>query len=230
MKVVVVEDEHLTALFLKETLEALDCQVVKQFEDGRAALDFVADHPVDLVIMDVELEGELNGIQAAVEIRSRFSIPSVFITSHNDSNTIREAMQAEPLGYVIKPISASHVESIVGVVKGLLSKGPAPGPEGAVSELTQLGDGYSYNYDSKNLFHDGAPVDLTSSELKLFDLCLRRHGNIVPHSVIDEYVWDGKIVTDSTRRGLFHRLRKKLDNKLFETVIGVGCRITLLKR
>jgi DNA-binding response OmpR family regulator len=227
MKVVVVEDEHLTALFLKETLEALACQVMGLFEDGSAVLDFVKESPVDLVIMDVELEGEINGIQAAVELRSRFDIPSVFITSHNDSNTIREAMLAEPLGYVIKPISASHVESIVGVVKGLLSKKRASVPQNSDAEATPLGDGYSYNYDSKNLFHNGVPIDLTASELKLFDLCLRRHGNIVPHSVIDEYVWEGKVVTDSTRRGLFHRLRGKLNNRLFETVIGIGCRITL---
>ncbi|MFC1747962.1 helix-turn-helix domain-containing protein [Pseudomonadota bacterium] len=132
---------------------------------------------------------------------------------------------------LIKPISVSHVESVVGVVKGLLSKEVAPQQEAATPDTTALGLGYSYsynyNYTSKNLFLDGTPVDLTSSELKLFDLCLCRKGTIVPYEVIDERVWGDKVVSDSTRRGLYHRLRTKLNNQLFETVVGIGCRIQL---
>lgn len=226
MNVVIVEDERLTAMFLKETLEKLDCHVAGLFDQGGDAVSFAQENPVDFVIMDVEIQGEVNGVQAAIELRKN-NIPSVFITSHNDSETISQAMQAEPLGYVIKPISVSHVESVVGVVKGLLGKEVASPQVKSTPDESPLGLGYSYNYEAQSLFHEGSPVNLTSSELKLFDICLRRKGTIVPYEVIDEHVWGDKVVSDSTRRGLYHRLRTKLNNQLFETVVGIGCRIQL---
>jgi DNA-binding response OmpR family regulator len=224
MNVVIVEDEPMTAGLLQEALEKHGCHVAGSFNNGAAVLEFAGENSIDFVVMDVELQGEVNGVDAAIELRRSHNIPSVFITSHNDSSTISRAMEAQPLGYIIKPISVSHVESIVGVVKGLLGKESGTAPK---AELQSLGLGYSYNYETQNLFCDGEPVNLTSSELKLFDLCLRRKGTIVPYSVIDEQVWDGKIVSDSTRRGLYHRLRSKLNNNFFETVIGIGCRIQL---
>lgn len=226
MNVVIAEDERLTAIFLEETLQKLDCHVAGSFDNGADLLEFASAHPVDFVIMDIELQGETNGVDAAIALRREHDIPVVFITSHNDSDTIGRAMQAEPLGYVIKPISVSHVESVVGVVTGLLGREAAK-PQTKAPERTPLGLGFSYNYEAKNLFRDDSPVDLTASELKLFDLCLRRKGTIVPYNVIDEEVWASKVVTESTRRGLSHRLRNKLDNQLFETVIGIGCRIRL---
>jgi len=226
MNVIIVEDERLTAMFLEETLEKLGCHITGLFDKGSAALEFAADNPVDFVIMDIEIQGGINGIQLATELRKKFNIPSVFITSHNDSATINEAMQAAPLGYIIKPISVSHVESVVGVVKGLLGKDVKPCKE-KVLDLVSIGLGYTYDYQSKNLFYNETPIDLTSSELKLFDLCLRRQGNIVPYEVIDGCVWGGKVVSDSTRRGLYYRLRSKLNKQLFETVPGIGCRIQL---
>ncbi len=224
MNVAIVEDEPMTASFLQETLGKHGCHVAGSFDTGAAVLEFARENSVDFVIMDVELQGKVNGVDAAIELRRTHNIPSVFITSHNDSATISRAMEAQPLGYIIKPISVSHVESIVGVVKGLLGKESGTDQK---SETQPLGLGYSYNYETQNLFCDGEPVDLTSSELKMFDLCLRRKGTIVPYSVIDEQVWDGKVVSDSTRRGLYHRLRSKLNNHFFETVVGIGCRIQL---
>lgn len=224
MNVVIVEDENLTVIFLKETLEKFGCNVVGSFSDGSSLLEFVKDNPVDFVIMDIEIKGSKNGVQSAIELRKQYDIPSVFITSHNDSETISNAMSASPLGYVIKPISVSHIESIVGVVNGLLSNKEAK-PQGP--SKAELGLGYSYDYDSKSLFLEDNPIDLTSSESKLFDLCLRRKGTVVPYEVIDSQVWEGKVVSDSTRRGLYHRLRTKLDNNFFETVVGIGCRVQL---
>ena len=226
MNVAIAEDERLSAIFLEETLGKLGCQVVGSFDNAAALLKSISGNPVDFVIMDIELQGKINGVDAAITLRREHNIPVVFITSHNDSDTIGRAMQAEPLGYVIKPISVSHIESVVGVVKGLLGRDvtvqKSSGPE-----RTTLGHGFSYNSETRSLFRDNNPVDLTASELKLFDLCLRRKGTIVPYNVIDDEVWEGKVVTESTRRGLFHRLRNKLDNQLFETVIGIGCRIRL---
>ncbi len=226
MNVVIVEDERLTGMFLEETLLKLGCKVSALFKEASETLEFVATNPVDFIIMDIEIEGDVNGVQAAIALRKQYGIPSFFITSHSDSTTINDAMQAEPLGYIIKPISVSHVESVVGVVRGLLGKEAKHTAE-QTSALTPIGFGFAYDYDSKSLFCDGRPVDLTSSELKLFDLCLRRRGNTVPYSVIDDLVWDGKVVSDSTRRGLYHRLRTKLNKQLFETVTGIGCRVRL---
>ena len=92
---------------------------------------------------------------------------------------------------------------------------------------TPLGLGFAYKYETRSLFFNNTPIDLTSSELNLFDLCLQYEGTVVPYETIVSQVWRGKVVADSTRRGLYHRLRNKLHNQLFETVNGMGCRVRL---
>lgn len=226
MNVAIVEDDKLSALFLKKTLSDQGCQIVGCFDESAPVLDFAKGHTIDFVTMDVDIHGEFNGIELAIELRERFNIPSFFITSHTDSATITRAMQARPLGYATKPVSVAHVESIVASIKEILNKEALPHEE-CDSAITALGMGYSYNPDSKSLINDGHPVDLTPGETKLFDLCLHSKGYIVPYEVVHKTVWGNKKVSASTRRGLYHRLRSKLDNQLFETVSGLGCRIQL---
>jgi two-component SAPR family response regulator len=87
MKVVIIEDEHLTATFLQETLENLGCEVTGTFDEGAAALPFAEENAIDLVFMNVEIQGDVNGVQLTIELRKRFNIPLTLITSHHDSAT-----------------------------------------------------------------------------------------------------------------------------------------------
>jgi CheY-like chemotaxis protein len=104
-KVLVVEDNGIVALDLKSRLQALGYAVPATVSSGEEAIQKAAETRPDLVLMDIRLKGDKDGIQAAEEIRARFDIPIVYITALADEDTLQRARRTEPLGYVIKPFN-----------------------------------------------------------------------------------------------------------------------------
>lgn len=104
-KILVVEDDSIVALDLKIRLQALGYSVPATVSSGEEAIRKTAETRPDLVLMDIRLKGDQDGIKAAEEIRARFDIPIIYITALADADTLRRAKSTEPLGYVIKPFN-----------------------------------------------------------------------------------------------------------------------------
>jgi hypothetical protein len=105
-KILIVEDESIVALNIKNRLEELGYAVVAMLNSGEAALQVVANNRPDLVLMDIKLKGTVDGIEAAALIRSRFQIPVVYLTAYSDEETVDRAKFTEPYGYILKPFEA----------------------------------------------------------------------------------------------------------------------------
>ena len=105
-KILIVEDESIVALNIKNRLEELGYAVVAMLNSGEAALQVVAHNRPDLVLMDIKLKGTVDGIEAAALIRSRFQIPVVYLTAYSDEETVDRAKFTEPYGYILKPFEA----------------------------------------------------------------------------------------------------------------------------
>jgi len=101
-KILVVEDERITAEHIKLGLKSADYDVVGIDDSGEAAIQSVEEKNVDLVLMDIHLKGRMDGIEAAEEIRERFGIPVIFLTAYSDETTVQRAKLTEPSGYIIK--------------------------------------------------------------------------------------------------------------------------------
>lgn len=101
-KILIVEDEKITSEHIKLGLESAGYQVVGMVTSGEEAIKKVEELPVELVLMDIHLKGEMDGIDAAEEIRERFGIPVIFLTAYSDENTVQRAKITEPSGYIIK--------------------------------------------------------------------------------------------------------------------------------
>jgi response regulator RpfG family c-di-GMP phosphodiesterase len=111
--ILVVEDEAITAKDLEATLEDLGYAVCGTASSGAEAVQKAeADRP-DLVLMDIVLQGEMDGIEAAKRIRANCGIPVVYLTAHSDKETIRRASITEPYGYIVKPFSERELHSNV---------------------------------------------------------------------------------------------------------------------
>jgi len=112
-KLMVVEDEFLVAQDLANRLERMGHEVVAVVPSGEEALDRAArDHP-DLVLMDILLQGELDGIQAAGELKKRWGIPSVYLTAYAEDRVVQRAVGSAPLGYLIKPYRNDELKAAV---------------------------------------------------------------------------------------------------------------------
>ena len=80
---------------------------------GEDALQKAKEEKPDLILMEISLEGELDGIQAAKEIKKDFSIPIIFLTSHSDSKILNRAMSLKPDGYIIKPFTEEELRNSI---------------------------------------------------------------------------------------------------------------------
>lgn len=108
-KIVLVEDEVLIADSLSRNLTEHGYQVVGHAMDFDEAMQVIPDTKPDLIILDINLEAEKNGIQVAEQIKNRFDLPFIFLTSHIDFATLEAAKETSPAGYLTKPF---HFESL----------------------------------------------------------------------------------------------------------------------
>jgi CheY-like chemotaxis protein len=103
-KIMVVEDEAIVAMDIKTRLERFGYTVKAVVSSGDKVLAKAEEVRPDLIVMDIMLEGAMDGISAAEAVRDRLAIPVVFLTAHADPMTLRRAKQTFPYGYVLKPI------------------------------------------------------------------------------------------------------------------------------
>lgn len=102
VKILVVEDEVITAEHIKIALEKQGYLVVGLIGSGEEAISKVEDGNVDLVLMDINLKGDMDGVEAAEKVRDRFGIPVIFLTAYSDQKTVQRAKLIEPSGFIIK--------------------------------------------------------------------------------------------------------------------------------
>ena len=114
-KILVVEDEGITALNLKYDLEDLGYEVPEPVDTGAEAIEKAEEIYPDLVLMDINLKGNIDGIEASKEI-SEMGIPIVFLTANTDDVTSFEALKTAPYGYLSKPYTVRDLELTVAMV------------------------------------------------------------------------------------------------------------------
>jgi CheY-like chemotaxis protein len=102
-RILIVEDESVVALDLRQRLENLGYQVVGHATRWEKGVQLALETNPDLIMMDIKLRGGLDGIEAAQQIRAERDVPIVFLTAFADQETIRRAALTGPFGYLLKP-------------------------------------------------------------------------------------------------------------------------------
>ncbi|PZD72931.1 putative signaling protein [Acaryochloris thomasi RCC1774] len=102
-RILIVEDEGLVALDIKQRLLDLGYQIAGIAETGKAAIRQALDSEPDLVLMDIRLKGEMDGIEASTSITAQLDVPIIFLTGFADQQTLDQAKETFPFGYILKP-------------------------------------------------------------------------------------------------------------------------------
>ena len=111
--VLLVEDETLVALMLRHVLEDLGCQVVGWATTADEAERLAARTPPDLILMDIRLKGQRDGIAAAAVLQRRYRVPIVFVTALNDRETLARARRLAPAGVLLKPFAPEVLKEVL---------------------------------------------------------------------------------------------------------------------
>jgi CheY-like chemotaxis protein len=112
-KILVVEDERIVAVALQEVLKYMGYAVTGIAASAEKAIQEAAEARPDLVLMDIRLRGNLDGLRAAKEIRAQFGIPVVYVTAYADKGMLERAQATEPYGYVLKPFKQADLRAVI---------------------------------------------------------------------------------------------------------------------
>lgn len=112
-QILVVEDDVIIAMELKDRLQNLGYGVSAVISRGKDAVEKAEMTCPDLVLMDIRLKGEMDGVEAAERIRARFDIPVIYLTAYADEDTLQRAKTTEPYGYILKPFEEREVHTAI---------------------------------------------------------------------------------------------------------------------
>ncbi len=112
-RILIVEDEQIVVLALQAFLEGLGYLVVGTADSSNDALELASREDPDLILMDIQIKGHMDGLQTAAAIREILDIPIVYLTANADSQTISRAMETEPEGYVAKPYNHLTLQTTI---------------------------------------------------------------------------------------------------------------------
>jgi len=112
-RILIVEDNRLVARDVQQQLTKFGYAVIGMSARGEDAVALAEQQRPDLVLMDIRLEGDMDGLDAAQLIRDRFQIPIIYLTAYADEQTVRRATLTEPFGYLVKPFEDSQLRTAV---------------------------------------------------------------------------------------------------------------------
>ena len=102
-KILLVEDDDVIAKVADWRLKNLGYTVCGRATNAAAAMELVVNAKPDIVLMDINIQGDLDGIETAKMIKKGFNIPVVYVTSHSDGPTLERARETRPDGFIVKP-------------------------------------------------------------------------------------------------------------------------------
>jgi len=223
--ILIVEDESIIALEIAMELQKSGFSVLDMVDKGEDALRVVMEQQPDLVMMDIMINGEMDGIETVEKIRKVSDLPVIYLTAYADEKTLERAIATDPEGYLVKPFNSEELAATIKLALYRYAKqeNKVSIPEGP--RVIELGKHYSFDEKSRQLRYGENPIKLTKKETQLLELLIEYKGNMVPFETIEYQLWPENSVNDSSRRTLIYRLRSKTNHELIETQSGVGCRL-----
>jgi two-component system, cell cycle sensor histidine kinase and response regulator CckA len=109
----IVEDDFLVASGLRTKLEEMGYQIIGLAPSGEEALEHVGRQRPDLVLMDIKVQGNSDGIETAVRLHKEYDIPSVFLTAYAENDILERAKKSEPYGYLVKPYEQRELQATI---------------------------------------------------------------------------------------------------------------------
>lgn len=215
-KIGIVEDEPLSAMFVKCVLEQLGHEVLFTAASAQEALEAISRHDIEIIFMDINILGPKDGIGLALELRQKYdSLKIIFITAYTDTQTLKEASKALPSFFLAKPFDEKNIE--IAVTMSIADK---PAKEQAEVKIV-------YSFCSSGApMRNGEYIQISPLEREIVSKLMRSKNSLVCY---DELVVvasrHGDYISHGSLRNAIMRIRKKLPDLQIETVKDLGYKL-----
>ena len=214
MKILILEDERILAISMKEYLEDCGYEVLC-YTQSDSAYDAIYEQSYDLLLLDVKVPGVLNGFEMLEQLRKDGNkTPAIFITSLTDIEDLSRGYECGACDYIRKPFDLAELKLRVEQVVKLQCFG-------SEDEKIVLPYGYSYDVSKMKLTLNDESITLAKTETKILELLIKQRGSIVSCEMFWEEVW-GEWVDSANIRVQVGNLRKKLEKDFIKNVRGLG--------
>ncbi len=112
-KILLVEDDEIIAFLHRHFAEKCGFEVIDTVDNGLSAIEETKESNPDAVLMDIRINGELDGIETALRIREFSDTPIIFLSGNSDENTLNRAKEAGSMGYLVKPVKHQELCAIL---------------------------------------------------------------------------------------------------------------------
>lgn len=213
--ILIVEDETIIAIEIEDIVRDIGFKKTHRANTKDKALEFIEKNSVDIVLLDINLEGEFEGVDIARYLQERSPQTSIiFLTAYSDEIILQAISEIHFAAYLIKPFRKSELEVIINLERIKKDK--------KTQHYINITPEYTLNISKSILVYEDREIHLTKKELLLLGLLANNKSNIISFDNIELEIWGETGVTENTRRNLIYKLNKKLPITLIETHIGTG--------
>lgn len=229
-RILVVEDEVMSQFYLTSVLEEGGVDTVECYDNGEKVLSVMKERSFDMVLMDINIKGAMDGIQLARQILDKYRLPIVFITAYSDEATVDEVLELSPYGFVTKPFGAKEVQVTLQVAyKRFLAEEADKGPsQDSNKEYVVIDENYTFSLDTSVLYYRNRPVRLNEKQNRFLEVLAKNINHTVSFEEIAANVWGGKTVSDSALRTLVYSIRKDVPDLHIRSYSKKGYYLTSL--
>ncbi len=210
--VLIVEDEVITQRYLQDILSNNYANVSGCFDNALDTLEALKSINCDMILMDINIKGSMDGIQLARKILETYTFPIVFITAHNDDATLEELLELAPYGFISKPFSSKEILVTLKIAYKRYLTHTEVSKVKSSDEPTDIviNKYYRYSLKSSELYYDEQTIKLNHKQNKLLEILSKNVNHTVGYDMLIAHLWDDDTIADSTLRTLVYSVRKLL--------------------
>ena len=186
IKILIVEDETIVALDTKSTLKKLGYEVTDIVTNYEDTMKSILDNKPDIILMDIFLKNSINGIEISKKINEKDSIPIIFVSAYCDDETVANAVETEPAGYLVKPFNRNDLKTTINLVAYKLQKNLK---EKIIINRQKLSSNYYYSFEEHlKIYYETQEISITKNERLFLEVLIKAKGTTVPFESIELYI------------------------------------------
>ncbi|RXJ96112.1 hypothetical protein CRV00_02705 [Malaciobacter molluscorum] len=205
-RILLVEDESLIAKELKYALDLNEFNVVKITKSHNETMQVLQKTNIELILMDINIQGQIDGIQSCDIIYYKYKIPIIFMSGHSDNETLELIKQSKALGYILKPFKYEQLYMQIYFVFNKKTNKQI----NFSTKKVNLKNEFTYCLDKKILYWQNREIKLTKKERKMLYILCKNINNYVSYENLFSQVWEDEQFNLNKIRGSIFRIKRKI--------------------